>query len=89
MKSVEVQICGRKYRLRCEDPVEMQAIADDINAQLEDIKSQTDCIDYHKLLLLLVLQQQEHIRTLRKVNAELKNDIDRMNQMVSKIIGDV
>jgi len=89
MRSVEVQICGRKYRLRCEDPLEIQAIADDINVQLEDIKQQTDCIDFHKLLILLVLQQQEHMRDLRKVNAELKSDIDRMNQMVSKIIGEI
>ncbi len=89
MKSVEVQICGRKYRLRCEDPLEMQAIADDINAQLDDIKGQTDCIDFHKLLLLLALQQQERMRSLQKANTELKNDIERMNQMISKFIGDI
>ena len=89
MRSVEVQIYGRKYRLRCDDPQEMQAIANDINAQLEDIKQQTECIDFHKLLLLLVLQQQEHMRELHKVNTEFKSDIDRMNQMISKIIGDI
>ncbi|MBM4403706.1 MAG: cell division protein ZapA [Candidatus Cloacimonetes bacterium] len=89
MRSVEIQICSRRYNLRCEDPQEMQAIADDINALLDEIKQQTDCIDFHKLLLLLALQQQEQIRALKKANAELKNDIDRMNQMVSKIIGDV
>jgi cell division protein ZapA (FtsZ GTPase activity inhibitor) len=89
MNSVEVEIFGRKYRLRSDDPQLTTSIAEAINAQIEELREKYETLDFTKLLLLISLQQQESIIRLSEKNQELSKDLDRLNQMISKIIGDI
>lgn len=89
MNSVEVEIYGRIFRLRSMDPAQTLQIASDINKQLAELKEKYENLDFTKLLLLLSLQQQEQVSNLTVRNKELTTDLERMNNMVSKIIGDV
>ncbi len=89
MNSVEVEIFGRKYRLRSDNPQLTLNIADAINAQIEELRTKYESLDFTKLLLLISLQQQEAILNLSDKNQELSKDLDRLNQMISKIIGDI
>ncbi len=89
MKSVEVDIFGRRFRLRSDDPEATLAISEAINRQLEELREQYENLDFTKLLLLLSLQQQEKITSLSDRNQELSTDLERMNQMMEKIIGEI
>lgn len=89
MNSVEVEIYGRIFRLRSMDPAQTLQIAADINKQLAELKEKYDNLDFTKLLLLVTLQQQEQIANLTVRNKELSTDLERMNVMISKIIGEV
>ncbi|HNX37397.1 MAG TPA: cell division protein ZapA [Candidatus Cloacimonadota bacterium] len=89
MNSIEVEIYGRIFRLRSQDPALTMQIAADINKQINELKEKYDNLDFTKLLLLVSLQQQEQVQLLQIRNKELSTDLDRMNQMISKIIGEV
>ena len=88
MSSVEVEIYGRKYKLKGEDPNKLRLIADKLNSQLIELGEQYELLEYNKLLLLCSLQLQEKITELTKANQELKDELERMNQMISAFIHD-
>jgi len=89
MQSVEVDIFGRKYRLRSDNPELTLSIASEINEQIEDLRAKYENLDFTKLLLLISLQQQELIHSLKHKNGELSTDLERLNQMISRIVGDI
>lgn len=88
MKSVEVDIFGRRFRLRSNDPEETLLIASGIDKQLNELKDMYEQLDFTKLLLLLALQQEEKVLNLGRKNQELSADLDRVNQMIGKLIGE-
>ncbi len=89
MNSVEVEIFGRKFRLRSDNPQMTMDIAEAINLQIDELRTKYESLDFTKLLLLISLQQQEAIQQLSVQNKELSTDLERLNNMISKIIGDV
>lgn len=88
MQSVEVEIFGRKFRLRTDDVERTQLIVAEINNQLQDLQILYESLDFTKLLLLLSLQQQEQVLDLQSKNNILSSDLERLNLMIGKIIGD-
>jgi len=89
MQSVEVEIFGRRFRLRSDDPARTKKIADEINRQIGELTENYDGLDFTKLLLLICLQQQEQVFVLNEKNVELSSDLERLNQMISMIIPEV
>ncbi|MDY0152786.1 MAG: cell division protein ZapA [Candidatus Cloacimonas sp.] len=89
MQSVEVEIFGRRFRLRSDDPLRTRKIAEEINSQIAELSDHYDDLDFTKLLLLICLQQQEQVLTLGEKNCGLSSDLERLNQMISMIITDV
>ncbi|HNZ06469.1 MAG: cell division protein ZapA [Candidatus Cloacimonetes bacterium] len=88
MQSVEVEIFGRKFRLRTDDVEKTQTIVAEINNQLSDLQILYESLDFTKLLLLLALQQQEQVLELQSQNIQLSSDLERLNLMIGKIIGE-
>ena len=88
MSSIEVEIYGRKYKLKGEDTHKLRLIAEKLNAQLLELGEQYELLEFNKLLLLCSLQLQEKIIELSKSNQELKEELERMNQMISAFIHD-
>ncbi|MDD4310480.1 MAG: cell division protein ZapA [Candidatus Cloacimonetes bacterium] len=86
MQSVEVEIFGRRFRLRSDDPLRTKRVADEINRQIAELNDSDDNLDFTKLLLLICLQLQEQVFTLSDKNLEIGSELDRLNQMISKII---
>ena len=86
MSSIEVEIYGRKYKLRGEDTQKLRLIAEKLNQQLMELGEQYELLEYNKLLLLCSLQLQEKLIELNKTNQELKDELERMNQMISAFI---
>jgi cell division protein ZapA (FtsZ GTPase activity inhibitor) len=89
MQSVEVEIFGRRFRLRSDNPDRTRRIADEINRQINELIENYDSLDFTKLLLLICLQQQEQVFVLHDKNIELSADLERLNQMISMIIPEV
>ncbi len=88
MSSIEVEIFGRKYKLKGEDTQKLRLIAEKLNTHLIELGEQYELLEYNKLLLLCSLQLQEKIIELTKNNQELKDELERMNQMISAFIQD-
>jgi cell division protein ZapA (FtsZ GTPase activity inhibitor) len=89
MQSVEVEIFGRRFRLRSDDPQRTRTIAEEINRQIIEISQNYEGLDFTKLLLLICLQQQEQVLILNEKNTGLSSDLERLNQMISMIIPEV
>ena len=85
MQSVEVEIFGRRFRLRSDDPERTKQIADEINNQIDTLSKHYDNLDFTKLLLLICLQQQDEVLTLGDENRALSSELERLNQMFSKL----
>lgn len=89
MKSVEVEIYGRKFHLRSDNLKETQAVAAAVDAELEQLREQYENLDFTKLLLLLLLKKQNEIGSLKQRSAEMEKELERLNQMVSNIVGEI
>lgn len=89
MKSVEVEIFGRRFRLRSDDPKATLSIAEAINSELNRLRELYENLDFTKLLLLLALQKQDEINTLNHRMQVQEKELDRLNQMVEKIVGEM
>ena len=85
MQSVEVEIFGRRFRLRSDDPERTKQIAEEINNQIDTLSKHYDNLDFTKLLLLICLQQQDEVLTLGDENRALSSELERLNQMLSKL----
>jgi len=88
MSSIEVEIFGRKYKLKGEDTQKLRLIAEKLNQQLLELGDQYELMEFNKLLLLCSLQLQEKLIEQGKANQELKDELERMNQMISAFIHD-
>lgn len=88
MQSVEVEILGRKHRLRTDDPEQTKAVAKAIDSRLNDLQARYELLDYSRLLLLAILQMQNDIFELDKKNQNLNKELEKLNQMIGKIISD-
>ena len=84
--SVEVEIYGRKYKLKGDDVQKIRLIADKLSQLLTELGEQYDSLDFNRLLLLCSLQLQEKVIELGKANQELKEELERMNQMISAFV---
>ncbi|HOH46992.1 MAG TPA: cell division protein ZapA [Candidatus Cloacimonadota bacterium] len=89
MTSIEVAIFGRVYRLRTSDPEATLMVAAELDRQLTELKDRYEIMDFSKLLLLVALQQQEEVQSLKKNYQTQGKELERLNQMVSKILGDL
>jgi cell division protein ZapA (FtsZ GTPase activity inhibitor) len=88
LKSVEVEIYGRKFKLRGDDPDKITRIAKALNQQLEELNDKYDIIDQYKLLILNSLIISEQLIDLQDLNVSLKEEIDRLNKLISTFISD-
>jgi len=86
MQSVEVEIFGRRFRLRSDNEERTRKVADEINRQIMELSEHYDNLDFTRLLLLICLQQQEQNLVLGDKDTELGSELERLNQMISKII---
>lgn len=86
MQSVEVEIFGRRFRLRSDDPTRTQKIAADLSKQLYEIYEANDNLDFARVLLLACFKQQEDLQLLLDDNDKIRAELERMNQMIEKIV---
>lgn len=86
MQSVEVEIFGRRFRMRSDDPTRTQTIAADLSRQVSEIYSTNEELDFARLLLLVCFRQQEDLMAVLEDNDRIRTELERMNQMIEKIV---
>ena len=86
MQSVEVEIFGRRFRLRSDNPTRTKEIADALSKQLAQIYEANESLDFSRLLLLLCFRQQEELSLVLEDNQKIRSELERMNQMIEKIV---
>ncbi|MCB5233624.1 MAG: cell division protein ZapA [Candidatus Cloacimonetes bacterium] len=86
MKPVEVEIFGRRFSLRSDKPTETIQLANAISQQVNELYEKYEHLDFSRLLLLAAFEREEKLRDLIKENEELRSELDRVNQMIEKIM---
>ncbi|MDD3535670.1 MAG: cell division protein ZapA [Candidatus Cloacimonetes bacterium] len=86
MQSVEVEIFGRRFRMRSDDPTRTQRIAEDLSRQISEIYAVNDELDFARMLLLVCFRQQEELIEVLADNERVRTELERMNQMIEKIV---
>lgn len=86
MKSVEVEIFGRLFRLRSDNPTRTLKIAKDLSEQLTELYESYEHLDFARLLLLACFQREEKLQIAMEENQELKTELSRVNQMLESIV---
>jgi len=86
MSSVEVDIFGRRYKIKGEDTQKLTKVAEHFNQQLMELSEQNELLEFPKLLLLCGLQLQEKVLELTQITLELKEELERMNTLISAFI---
>ena len=86
MQSVEVEIFGRRFRLRSDNPTRTKEIADALSKQLAQIYEANESLDFSRLLLILCFRQQEELSLVLEDNQKIRSELERMNQMIEKIV---
>ena len=88
MGSIEVEIFGRKYKLKGEDTNKLRQIAERFNQILLEISNEHEMLEYSKLLVLCGLQLQDKVYDLSQTNRELREELDHVNEIISSVLQD-
>lgn len=86
MKPVEVEIFGRRFNLRSDNPTQTVELANAISRQIDELYEKYEHLDFSRLLLLAAFEREEKLRELIKQNEELRSELERVNQMIEKIM---
>ncbi|HCM16289.1 MAG: cell division protein ZapA [Candidatus Cloacimonadales bacterium] len=86
MQSVEVEIFGRRFRLRSDNPTRTEKIAADLSHQLTELYETYENLDFARLLLLACFQREESLQKTLEENNTLKSELNRVNQMIEKMM---
>ncbi len=74
--------------MRTDNPEQTKAVAKAIDVRLNELQDRYQMLDYSRLLLLAILQMQNDIFELDKKNDNLNKELEKLNQMIGKIITD-
>jgi cell division protein ZapA (FtsZ GTPase activity inhibitor) len=83
METVEIEVLGKIYRLRSDNPNEIRNYSEKLNAILDKLYTEYKIIDNKDLLILSAMRLVEENEQLLKKNEQLENKIDGLDRIVS------
>ncbi len=86
MKSTEVEIFGRKFRLKGDDPDKIKAYADFLNQHLDSLQSKMEFVDQNKLLSLGAIIVTEKYFNMVDQNKMLIEEIRKLNEVLNSAL---
>ncbi len=86
MKTIEVELFGRKLRIRGDDPAKIHKYADYLNAELNELKSKIEFTDHTNLILFGALIITEKYFLERDMNNALADEMNRLNDMIKAFV---
>ena len=88
MESVEMEVLGKKYFFRVDDPARFQMQAELVQQEIESLEKKFNTVDQRKLLVLCLLMITEKFFNEAEKNKSLTREIERINQLVGDIGSD-
>ncbi|MCD4828631.1 MAG: cell division protein ZapA [Candidatus Cloacimonetes bacterium] len=82
MAPVDIEIFGRQYRLRGDDPETIRQYADYLNAELDKLSERMEFTDSVRVLSLGAMVVTEQLFAERAKHAELVKEIDRLRNLM-------
>ena len=89
MNSVEVEILGKKYRLRSDTPQKVEDYAAYLNTLLDELSSKYGIVDSKDSLTLAAMILTEKIFDLTTHSEQLKKEIDSIHTKISSFFVDI
>ena len=82
MKSIEIELLGRKYFFRSDDTEKLQETAKYLESQLEELNSRFNTVDQNKLFVLYALMVTEKYLAIIESNKELNKEFEQITNML-------
>lgn len=82
MKSIEIELLGRKYFFRSDDTEKLQETAKYLESQLEELNSRFNTVDQNKLFVLYALMITEKYLGIIENNKELNKEFEQITNML-------
>ena len=86
MKSIEIELLGRKYFFRSDNPEKLQETARYLESQLEELNSRFNTVDQNKLFVLYALMITEKYLSTSENNKELNKEFEQITNMLNNQI---
>jgi cell division protein ZapA (FtsZ GTPase activity inhibitor) len=85
MKSVEVEILGKKYVFKSDDPDRLQKCTEYLKTEMEEFSKKYSTINQNKLFVLYSLMLTEKLFDEIDKNADLTKKIEQINSLLKHI----
>ena len=89
MKSVDVEIFGRQYRLRGDDPEAVRRYAEYLNTELNELAQRVPFTDSSKVLTLGAMVVTEQLFAERARVETMQKEIDRLRGLLDSFLNDI
>ena len=83
MKPVEIQLLGKKYYFKSDDPEGLQETSKYLEQQLEELNERFNTVDQLKLFAMYSLMITEKFFTEKENNKKLNNELEQINKLLS------
>lgn len=85
MKTVEIEVLGRKYFLKSDSPSELLKNAEYLDKQLEELNKKFNTVDQNKLFVLYCLLLIDENAKLIEENKKNNSEIIRIKELLSDL----
>jgi len=88
MKTVEIEILGKIYYLKSNDPDNLQEKAKFLNKNLEELNEKYNTVDQNKLFVLYLLILLEKYSDVQDRNEKLSAELKQVEDLLKNFSGD-
>jgi cell division protein ZapA (FtsZ GTPase activity inhibitor) len=85
MKPIDIEILGKRYHLRSDNPEKIRQYAKYINEHLEELYQKFNTVDQHKVFVLYLLRLTEKYFDEKAQNEKLSKQSEEMTALLEKI----
>lgn len=85
MKTVEIEIFGKKYYLKSNEPEKVMQKATILNTKLEELNEKFNTVDYTKLFVLYMLILLDELEFSEQKNLELNQKLQQVEELLNNL----
>lgn len=88
MKSVEIELLGRKYFFKSDNPEQLKITAKYLDEQLTQLNERFNTVDQLKLFAMYSLMITEKYFTEKENSKKLNGDFEQLSKLLNGVISD-
>jgi len=86
MKAIEIEILGRKYYFKSDDPERLKETARHLESQLEELNERFNTVDQNKLFVLYSLMLLEKYIAEIDNNKKLSEELEQIKNLLNEVV---